>query len=71
MRAPFWMWTFVKTVLALAATLAIVPLMVWAGSGSWRHAAHALRGYLIALGLLAALGGGLGLVMVLAEFTNR
>ena len=47
---------------------AIVPLMIWGGTGSWRHALHALRSFLgIMLGL-AAVGGGLALLMVAAEY---
>jgi hypothetical protein len=47
--------------------LAIVPLMVWGGSGSLRHAMHALKVYLQILGGLAVLGGGVGLLMAWAE----
>lgn len=49
------------------ALFAIVPLMVWGGSGDWRHALRALRQYLGILGALALLGGGLGLVMAVSE----
>lgn len=44
--------TFLKTLAALAALVAIVPLMVWAGSGSWRHALHATKEYLLSMGLI-------------------
>ena len=46
---------------------AIVPLMVWGGTGSWRHAMHAFGMYLkIMLGLVVV-GGGFGLAMAFAE----
>lgn len=46
---------------------AIVPLMIWGGSGSWRAALHALKVYLQILGGIAVVGGGLGLLMAFAE----
>lgn len=61
-------------VLALAATLAamfaIVPLMVWGGTGSWRRAVQALRQYLGVM-LLLSVGAVVGLLMALAEFIDR
>lgn len=59
---------FLITVAVCAAMVAIVPLMIWGGTGSWKHAMHALRSYLWILGGLAVLGGGLGLLMVLADW---
>jgi len=47
---------------------AIVPLMVLGGTGDWRRALQALRQYLMVLGGLALVGGGVGLLMALAEF---
>ncbi len=64
---PWWKSTLL-TLAACAAMFAIVPLMVWGGTGSWRRALEALRQYLGVLGLLALAGGGLGLLMALAEF---
>lgn len=46
------MLTFLKTAAIIAAMVALIPLAVWAGSGSWRHGAHALKQYLIAMGVI-------------------
>ncbi len=46
------MITFLKTVAVIAAMVAIIPLAVWAGSGNWRHGVHALKQFLIAMGVL-------------------
>jgi len=65
-------WTWWQKALALigaiAAMWAIVPLMVLGGTGSWRRALQALRQYLMVLGGLALVGGGVGLLMARAEF---
>lgn len=58
------MITFLKTAAVIAAMVAIIPLAVWAGSGNWRHAAHALKQYLIAIGVLVVP------VVVLAAITS-
>lgn len=49
---------------------AIVPLMVLGGTGSWRRAVQALRQYLMVLGGLALVGGGVGLLMSLATWVG-
>lgn len=41
------MYTFLKTVLALAVMVSIIPLAVWGGSGSWRAGLRALKEYLL------------------------
>ncbi len=61
------MRSFLLAFLVCAAMFAIVPLMVWGGSGSWRHALRAFKQYLLILGGLVVLGGGLGLLMAFAE----
>ena len=61
------MQTFLLLIGTCAALLSIVPLMIWAGSGSWRAALHALKVYLQILGGLAVAGGGLGLIMAFAQ----
>lgn len=58
---------FLLLVAGLAGFFAIVPLMVWGGTGNWRHALHALKQYLGILGGLALVGGGLGVIMAIAE----
>lgn len=65
-------WTWWQKTLALIGALcamwAIVPLMVWGGTGSLSRAFQALRQYLMVLGLLALAGGGVGLIMALATW---
>lgn len=65
-------WTWWQKTLAfigaVTAMWAIVPLMVLGGTGDWRRALQALRQYLMVLGGLALVGGGVGLLMALAEF---
>lgn len=58
---------FLKLVGGIAAMVALVPLMVWAGSGSWRQAVTALRQYLLVLGVPALAIVALALVMALLE----
>ncbi len=57
---------WLATIGGCAALFSIVPLMVWGGTGSWRRALSALREYLGVIGLLALVGGGVGLLMALA-----
>lgn len=60
-------WTAIKTIAAIAAMSSIIPLMVWGGSGSWRHALYAWKSWAkVMLGFLVV-GGGLGLVMAISE----
>lgn len=61
------MHSFLLAVATIAALFAIVPLMVWGGTGSWRHALHALKVYLQIMAGLAVVGGGLGLLMAVSE----
>ena len=61
------MGSFFLAVAVIACLFAIVPLMVWGGTGSWRHAVHALKQYLQIMGALALVGGGLGVLMAIAE----
>jgi len=50
--------------------MSLVPLIVWAGSGSWRHALHALREYLIAMAVICVPALVLGLVVAVAELMH-
>ena len=47
--------------------VAIIPLMVWGGSGDWRYALTALREYLQIMVGGALIVGGLAVVVILAE----
>lgn len=60
------MLTFLKTAAACLAMLMLVPLIMLCATGSWRHAAHAFKRYMLAMGVLVALGGGVGVLMILA-----
>jgi hypothetical protein len=62
------MRSFLITVGVCLAMFAIVPLMVWGGTGSWRHALHALRQYAGILLGFVVVGGGLGLLMAFSEY---
>ena len=65
------MKSFLLALVTVVAMIAIVPLMIWGGSGSWRDALRALREYLMVLGIFAALGGGTALIAIAAEFIGR
>lgn len=54
-------------VATIAGMVLIVPLMVWGGTGDWRHGLHALWSYLKIMGGLVLIGGGFGLLMAFAE----
>ena len=53
------------TVVPIVALMAIVPLYVWGASGSWRQALRACREYLMIMGAIVGVGGGLGLLSAL------
>jgi hypothetical protein len=40
---------------ALAAMVSIIPLSIWAATGRLRDAWEALKGYLVAMGILVAM----------------
>ena len=61
------MHSFFLAVAVIAALFAIVPLMVWGGTGSWRHALHAFKSYLQIMVGLRLVGGGFGVLMAVAE----
>lgn len=61
------LYTTAKTLAAIFVMSLIVPLIVWGGSGSWRRALEALRGWWLIVGALFAIGGGAGLLAVLME----
>lgn len=58
---------FLLAVVSIAAMVMIVPLIVWGGTGDWRHALHALRSYLKIMGAFVLIAGGVGLTMAIAE----
>lgn len=47
------MITFFKTAAVIAALVAIIPLSIWASTGSWRHGVHALGRFGVAMGVIA------------------
>jgi hypothetical protein len=53
------------------AMIAIIPLMVWGGSGDWRHALHALKEYAAIIGGAFVLIGGFGLMVSCSELIDR
>lgn len=58
---------FLITVAGIAGLVLIVPLMVWGGTGDWRHAWSALKSYLKIMGAIVLIGGGVGVLMAFAE----
>lgn len=58
---------FLLTVAGIGAMVLIVPLMVWGGTGDWRHAWHALRSFVLIMGAFVLIVGGFGMVMAFAE----
>ncbi|MEL4181240.1 hypothetical protein [Roseateles sp. PN1] len=62
------LYTAVKTALAIFVMTLIVPLMVWGGSGSWRHALHALKWYWIIMGAMVLIVSTFAGFAVLMEF---
>lgn len=68
-------WDDVRAALLCIATcaglIAIVPLMVWGGSGDWRAALRALREY-VSIGVFAVIVVGLlAASAIFAEFIDR
>jgi hypothetical protein len=51
----------------IAAMVAIIPLMVWGGSGDWRYALTALWEYVQIMGGMVLIVGGLAVVVSIAE----
>jgi len=64
-------WFTLKLVGAIAGMSAIIPLMVWGGSGSWRHGLHAWASWAKIMGGFVLVGGGLGLITFAMEWLNR
>lgn len=60
-----------KTFLAIAGLVLLVPLFVLgATGGNWRHALHALKEYLIAMGVLVGLGLLFSIPAILSRVFN-
>lgn len=55
---------FLIAAATIAAMVMIVPLIVWGGTGDWRHALHALKEYLRVMGAIAAVG----LILTIGSF---
>lgn len=47
---------FLIAAATIAAMVMLVPLIVWGGTGDWRHALHALKEYLRVMGAIVAVG---------------
>ena len=62
-----WWQKWLVGISTISAMVAIIPLMVWGGSGSLSRAWEALRQYLIGMGVLVAVVGGFALVILVAE----
>lgn len=64
METFLWSIKFLGT---LAALVSVVPLAIWAMSGSWRHALFALKQYLLIMGGFVVVGVGLGVLSIIAS----
>ncbi len=57
---------------AVGAMIAIIPLMVWGGTGDWRRAVEALKSYLsIAFWAVVIFGGAGALAALLGWIDTR
>ena len=61
------LWTALKLALAVAVMSAIIPLVIWGGSGSWRGALHAWASWAKIVGGAFLVVGGFGLIMAISE----
>ena len=61
------LWAALKLFAAIAGMSAIIPLMVWGGSGSWRHGLHAWKSWAKVMGAFLTIGGGFGILAILNE----
>ena len=62
------LYTAARTLLAIFVMTLIIPAMVWGGSGSWRHALHALKWYWIIMGSMVLIVGTFAAFAVFAEY---
>lgn len=61
------LWIALKTCAAIAVMSAIIPLMIWGGSGSWRGALHAWGAWAKIMGGMVLIFGGFGMIMAVSE----
>lgn len=61
------LWTAIKTIAAIAVMSAIIPLMIWGGTGSFKHALFAWKSWAKIMGTIVVIGGGFGLCMAISE----
>lgn len=64
------MLTFLKTVGVILVMFSIIPLTVWAGSGSWRNAMKAFKEYMFIMGLIAAAGVVLAVIILVGSISS-
>lgn len=64
------MLTFLKTVGVILVMFSIIPLTVWAGSGSWRNAMLAFKEYMIIIGLIVGAGIVLAVVIFVGSISS-
>lgn len=61
------LWTALKLAAYITVMSAIIPLMVWGGSGSWRAGLQAWASWAKIMGGMVLIFGGFGLIMAVAE----
>lgn len=61
------LWTALKLAAAITVMSAIIPLMIWGGSGSWRAGLHAWASWAKIMGGMTLIFGGFGVLMAIAE----
>jgi hypothetical protein len=59
------MLQFLKAAGVIAAMFMLIPLTVWAGTGSRAQAWYALKEYLLVMGILCTVGGVAALVTLI------
>jgi len=64
------LYTVLKTLAAIGVMTLIVPLMVWAGTGSFQTATRALREYWLIMGAMVAIVCGVGCLAALADLIS-
>lgn len=64
------MLTFFKTLAVMAGMILIIPLSVWAGSGSLRAAWHATKAYCRIMAIIFGAGVVVAAIILIGSISN-